>query len=132
MEPNTTGNYSQPGKEDLTYEIWVSFAVFFTISGLLGSIFFLVSVIYARIKKTHDFDKSHIFIFLSNLAISDALSCIFLLANWFVGMLGVVGVDITNKEVLCKVLILTRQNLGVIDGWSTGAFAFNAAFPRLR
>ena len=137
MVLNTTGNYFQPamdesGKEDLTYEIWVSFAVFFTISGLLGSIFFLVSVTYARIKKTHDFDKANILVFLSNLAISDALSCIFLLANWFVGMLGFLGVEIINEFVLCKVLLLTRQNLGVIDAWSTAAFAFNAAFPRIR
>ena len=122
----------EPEKEDLTYEIWVSFAVFFTISGLLGSIFFLVSVTYARTKKTHDFDKANILVFLSNLAISDALSCIFLLGNWFVGMLGFLDVKITNEYVLCKFLLLTRQNLGIIDGWSTAAFAFNAAFPRIR
>ena len=87
LKANTTENSfeettEETVKEDLTYEIWVTFAVLFTISGLLGSIFFLISITYARIKKTHDFDKTNILVFLSNLAIVDALSCFLLLANF--------------------------------------------------
>ena len=132
IENSFTTSMEGEEKEEITYEIWVTFAILFTLCGLLGNIFFLVSVTYARIKKSHDFDKANILLFLSNLAIADALSCSFHLANWFVGLLRTYGWKIGHVNVLCKALVLTRKNLGVIDGWSTGAFAFNAAFPRIR
>ena len=116
--------------EDLTYEVWVAFALLFAMSGLLGNTFFLIAVAYARKKKSDGFHKLQKTIYLCNLALVDILFCLFFVANWAVGMININGIDI--PFAVCKILVVGRRNLSVIDGWSTAAFAINVAFPKIK
>ena len=126
---------------NLSFEIWSFFAVPLAVAGALSNIFFLISVVYAKRKNRHGFDGPSWYkltVFLLNLALVDSLYCLLLLGNGFIGLLhmneGVERGEIGYWEgtpVLCKFIVLVRQNLILIDGWSTGAIAFNAAFPKI-
>jgi hypothetical protein len=120
--------------ENYTFEIWSFFAVPLAVAGALSNIYFLISVAYAKSKNRHGFDGPmwlKLTVYLLNLALVDSLYCLLLLGNGFVGLLGS-GLSDTGTPLLCKFLVLARHNLILIDGWSTGAIAFNAAFPKLR
>ena len=114
---------------DYSFEIWSFFAVPLAVAGALSNIYFLISVVYAKRKKRYGLDGPSWYkltVFLLNLALVDSLYCSFLLGNGFIGLLKIKG-----TTVLCKILVLVRQNLILIDGWSTGTIAFNAAFPKI-
>ena len=126
-----TRNVTGIGGESLVFEIWTIFAISFAASALFGNILFLASVIYAKTKKRHGFDSPEWIsstVFLLNLAFVDILYLLFHFANGFIGFLKVKY----GLNGLCKFLVLCRLNLSIIDGWSTAAFAFNAAFPKIR
>ena len=126
---NQTGE-KEEGPEDPSFEIWVSFMVFFVITGGLANLYFLVSVIKARSKERHGFEDSPTWfsqtIFFVNLAVVDFLYCIFFLSNGFVGLL-----NRNPGPGLCGFLVLTRQNLIIMEGWNTCVIAFNASFPKI-
>ena len=123
-------NQSSDKEEDPSFEIWVNFMLFFVITGGLANAYFFISVINARTKQRHGFEDSPTWfsqtLFFINLAVVIFLYCIFFCLNGFVGLL-----ELNPGSGGCKFILMTRQNLIIMEGWNTCAIAFNASFPKI-
>ena len=108
---------------------------------VLGNIVLVASVYYAKLTGRHGFDSNKKWysstIFFVNIAVVDLGYCLFALAN------GLYAIhvqkhyhseywDPSSSHEICKFIVHCRKNLSIIDGWSTAAISFNAAFPRIR
>ena len=67
-----------------------------------------------------------------NVAVVDFGYCLFMLIN---GVYGIYvqkqSLDSDSSHGICKVIVLCRQNLALIDGWATAAVSLNSAFPKI-
>ena len=125
--------------ESSAFEVWSVFALLFILSGLLGNFLLVGSVTYSKMKKRNNFDDSQWMsstIILLNVAVVDMLYCLFALGNAAYGTYVKQHYwsddwDPDSSFGICKFLDLGRKNLATIDGWSTAAISFNAAFPKL-
>ena len=132
-------------EENISYELWAGFAIFFLTTGAFSNLFLLVSVIYAKRQKRHNFDNSEWVsstVFFLNLALVDLVYCILRMGNAFYGFLIYFGYGNFNdidgdgiddyNDGICQFLMLGHWNFSIIDGWSTACIAFITAFPKIR
>ena len=121
--------------ESLAHEIFVNFTTLIIFTGLLGNFLLVASLSYAHFKGRHGFNDSNwntSTIFMINVAVADFGYCLLMLIN---GAYGIYvqkhSLDSDSSHGICKVIVLFRQNLAVIDGWATAAVSINAAFPKI-
>ena len=125
--------------EDLSFEVWSGFSLFFIVSGVLLNSLLLTSVIYAKIKKQHNFDNSDWIsstVFIVNLGVVDLCYCLVnvmhgIYAGFVAHSSKSQNYDIGSTYEMCEFISLSKQVLAIIDGWSTAAIAFNTAFPKI-
>ena len=126
------------GEESLAFEVWVTLANIIIFVGVLSNSLLLASVIYAKYKGRHNFDDlkwNRATIFFINVAVVDLAYCISLFINCMYAIyvkMNYHSLNPSSSQIICKVLVLGRQNLGVISGWSTAAILVNNAFPKIR
>ena len=128
-------------KESLEYEAFVIIGLLIICTGVIGNLLLLASVYYAKRTGRHGFVSDQKWfietIFFINVAVVDLLYCLFVLVN------AAYGIYVQNHQEyyeknpsashgLCKFIVLSRQNLSIIDGWSTAVIIFNAAVPKIR
>lgn len=120
---------------DFTFETWASFWVVATMVGISGNILTLVSVMYAKSKKRHDFHNStglSSTMFILNLAVVDLLYCLVSSSMLMYALLVYQDFYVGEESTACKFYVLCIQELATIDGWSIALIAFSHAFPRIR
>ena len=126
------------GEESLAFEVWVILANIIILVGVLSNSLLLASVFYAKYKGRHNFDDlkwNRATIFFINVAVVDLAYCICLFINCMYAIhvkMNYNSLTPSSSQGICKVLVLGRQNLGVISGWSTAAILVNNAFPKIR
>ena len=120
---------------DFTFETGFSLILIIVVVGATGNALTLASVIYAKIKKKHNFDDSAWLsstVFVLNLAFADITYCVFFMSMGVYGYRIYLKHDVGDTSSGCKFFILGIQNLATIDGWSIALIAFTRAFPKIR
>ena len=122
-------------EEELTFEIWVGFVIFFTIVGILGNMLTLVSVTYAKKHKNHGLHNSTGLSstnFIMNLAMVDLMYCLLIVSKLIFGLFMYQKFSVASESAMCKFYVLGIHSLTTTDGWSIALIAFSHAFPRIR
>ena len=120
---------------DFTFEFFTAFVFLLLMIGVFGNALTLTSVIYAKIKKKHNFDGSDWLsstVFILNIAFVDMTYCSFTLAMLVYSLLIYLKYDVGETSSMCKFFVLGLQNLATIGGWSIALIAFTQSFPKFR
>ena len=117
------------------FEAWISCLIAILIFGILGNVFAIISISYAKLKKTYHFHQSwrSSIIFFLNLILVDMVYCLFLLAKMIHGLSIYLKFDTDDvNEIECEFYILGIQTIANIGGWSIASIIFTQAIPKLR
>ena len=110
-------------------------------TGVIGNLLLLASVYYAKRTGRHGFVSDQKWfietIFFINVAVVDLLYYLLVLVNAAYAIYVQKHEEYYEKypaasHGICKFIVLSRDNLSIIDGCSTAVIMFNAAFPKIR
>ena len=122
------------------FEIFIGCIVTLIIFGILGNSLTLTSVIYATIKKRHNFNANNwptSTVFIFNLAFVDLGACLLTLAYLIYAAITYASrehldFDLGDTQGICKFFIIGIQDFALITGWSIALISFFRAFTRYR
>ena len=123
------------------FELMISTIVVLIIFGILGNTLTLVSLVYATLKKKHNFDIQNwasSTVFIVNLVLVDLGACFLTLGSIiYAALIYFKHLDLEaetagDDNATCKFFILGIQGLAQITGWSIALISFVRAFKRYR
>ena len=121
---------------DYSFEVFAIVVFPLFVFGIFGNAHAIASVIYARVKRKHDFDDDTTWhsktIFILNLAVVDLLYCLLVVSMCIFAMLLYLKVYKDETFITCKFFVIGIQELAAVDGWSIAIIAISRAFPKIR
>ena len=135
MDTINATNFVPEEKESYKFEVWIGLLSIALACGLLGNLFGLMSIIFAKNKQKYGFHtnwkSSTLFFF--HLLVVDLIYCLFLVAKEIHALFIYLKIDkdeVNEKE--CRFFVLGAQTFANIGGWCMMSIVFTQAIPKIR